>query len=123
WLDMIVLLEPSDGALHFRVEAGGGGSSGSGVGPRAQTQLAEERNLRGEIGIEMQNELPFVEAAPGPPLVGRCEVDVAETGDLQRRVADFRAARRRRSGVMPQMGGCSGFAGRLCRGRQFLLHL
>src|ERR1700681_501762 len=59
-LEIIALLEPDNTALHFHVESSSGRRTGSRVRPGGHTQLAQKADLRREIGVDMQNELPFI---------------------------------------------------------------
>ena len=82
-LKIIVLLEPDNTALHFDVEASGWGRARSGVGPGGQAQFTKDSHLLGKIGVEVQDELPFVKSALDSVLIGGDEIEIAKSGDLE----------------------------------------
>src|ERR1700686_4151350 len=96
--EVVIQVVADDNALHFGVKSGGRWCSSAGVIAGRQGKLSENGHLGRQRGTQMQCELPFLESAVGKHQglgaksagstmkIRRGEIDVAEAGNLERRV-------------------------------------
>src|SRR5205807_466928 len=85
-----VLFEPYDASLDLHVESAGGRGSQSRIGACCKTQFTKEAYSRGQSGTEMKNKLPLVKATMTTILIRSGKIDIAESGNVQRRIRHFR---------------------------------